>query len=569
MQWVPQHPTEIVSKSLPIIDERRQFLVCLPIDMDMKTGLAEGNFDTTEIILSALQQEILMGTVLESLVWPKKIMYLPLKFDENLVEYVPLPPVNLRDLEPRIIYHTQTRQPAGLVLRLSNIPTCANRVIFHELQGKQPSVRALLKSEYGELTGLVQGKVLKSRFAPSASGPAMQGSSFLYSAEVGIPEPLARRMLRNLADSLPDKEKIFLNKRLEEKGPGILTGYPMIYLRDPAVVRGAIRPMTAIVVGIGGNAIYTRPEDQGLAGGDYDGDRGNVLDDSDQSGMNMYRYCMSTEPLKRKKFELFNVGSIVNTKKGEPRRMDLLHVTYKPEDDRTILHETRSKSLIGQAWYVLFQYAYLFSHHFPSIDGSGNLDNSDDNAYRCILERCRMVEQYLKKHPDCLLSGVYLDFRNAWPDFNIHDRGFWHSWNQVTYCAVSETMFPLYESIFDMRKGDTDLKFDPVMVLAGLLTSVSVIEWTKLEEGGVPTVFFRHVYSSLCAGDSGQPTLMATLAQHSVFYNLVTARNGLSEAADYMSMQATVALYRKCKEADLHQNFAQWMSRQIETGGLA
>ncbi len=478
--------------------------------------------------LSSEQKSWCEGTALHSLAVPGETIYLRVNKDGVIYDF-PIPPINLGSLEPRLYYEKDTYRFLGTRLRLPGLYVYANALYFHHSQGRPAEIPNLLMSYAGDMTRVIDTDVLRTRLAPGVAALAMGGDTFLKPGQVGLTRSLSTDLLNQIQSKLPEDKAKKLSDRRSKYGDSIISGYEMIVLRNPTTVYGACRRYKVVSVDTPGAAIYMRSPDIDKAGGDYDGDYVFMFDAHDLSGNKIYEHCMTSTGGKVLKTESLNTGSIIANKNGKFRRVDLANLSWVPEKETTIMLEFKEKSIIGKAWYLLVHYMFLAAHYH------GN------NKIESLKSRYEIIKARALADESSLLYDAFCQFSSKHPDPDWTNAEVYEDWIVLAYRALAEAIFPIYELIFDLRKGDGVPPYKPVEVISGLMGYSSHVDWTGMQQGGVWTDLIHSIYESLprVVDPRGVSVdLPQALSNYPGFYYLVHKRRGLSAARHFSSVQS-------------------------------
>lgn len=534
----------LIDKALPNQGNKSDvYYVLIPGRVRVGIGDTPDPFEEVDVetarnlSLTSEQESYLEGTVLHSLVEDGAIIHLEVLWDGRSYHF-PIPPFKLSELEPEAFYDRDTKALLGTRLRLPGLAVYANAVYYHQSNGRQAELHNLFKSIAGDATRVIDTDILRTRLAPGISALAMGGDSFLMPGYVGITRSLASDLLHQVQASLPDSERREFSRIRAAFGDSILNDYEMIVLRNPTTVYGACRRFKVLVVDSPGAAIYIRSVDIDLAGGDFDGDMLFAFDPHDLSGKSMVEHCIKNSQgdkiIRYLKVEDLSVATSVANKKGIKRNVSLLNLTWTPEKETAIMAEFKEKSLIGKAWYALVHYDFLTAHYY-----SDTKKVTLDRRLALIADR---VEYLRQSGSESLLIEAYDEFHKSYPEPDWEHKDTYRMWVVLAYRAVSESCFPIYELIFDLRKGDGTPPYRPSEAISGLMGYSSTVDWAGMTAGGVWVDLLRDTYESLPRSydqnGNVQVDIKSALSNYPAFFYLVNRRRDLSAARNFASVQA-------------------------------
>ncbi len=548
-----------VRKHLAMLEGTRSGTFFSSLPGRLIPGSPDGFFDLQGTSLTEEQSALLKGTVLHSLTEPGREMFIRITHEDASIEDYLIPPVEIGGLEPKAIYaDAECTILKGTRIRLPGVHTSANAIFeFQQNNGfvNKKGVRSLILSNCADMTRDVDTKILRCRRSPGASGPAIGGDSFLKLGQIALTVGLANELLDSLILNLPYEKGAMLREKIRHYGPGILHGYQMICQRDPATVYGAACKKSISVCDSPGYAIYIRSEDIDSAGGDFDGDVLRIYEPEDLSGNALFDYLMGNTGYILHKVEDFTEGTISCIKKVR-RSMTISNSYWEPEDELKIMGEFQQRGLIGRTWYCMVQYKYLFAHHLGS------------NKLRAIKYRLSLIRQFVESEdkPDTpAVRGVvqvYNWFMNKYPTLTKTLVGvdeFIRDWTHLAYVCVACSFFVLYEAIFDMRKGDSNLSYHPSDVLSSLTGFTEKVNWEGMRKGGIWIEPLQTIYDLLPTNERGQVDFAGAMSEHPAFFGLVTRRRNLTSARQFRSIQELVPYMDK-------PDFAQWLINQLLLG---
>jgi hypothetical protein len=255
---------------------------------------------------------------------------------------------------------------------------------------------------------------------------------------------------------------------------------------------------------------------------DCDGDLGFLFNPEDPLGIKTYTHLMSSTPSMRIKQELFHVGDTIFSKGKQTTDITLQNVLWNDYAEEKMLHELKAKGLIGQCWYILQHYNFLYSHPSESFN---NIQTGDLGKY---LSRLETIRSYASQYPDSSVAEVYnkldLEFERAggWTFF-MFSESMWKKWIHLCYVAMSHAFFQVYELIFDSRKGEQNLKFNLSDMLQALSGSKDAPYWEGMREADIWIDPIKDVYESLpVTGD--RKNLRAAITPFPIYEATVTKR---------------------------------------------
>jgi hypothetical protein len=420
----------------------------------------------------------------------------------------------------------------------------------------------------------------------------MGGDSFLRPGHIAFPRDLSRNAILRLAQSFdhraellesgPEKDMLRekaqnLRVRLTQYGCGILSGFAgLVCERHPSTVFGAVKRKTIVVGDFPGAAIYIRSFEIDEAGGDFDGDLLFVFHPDDPDGELMYHHCMNSRPYLVAKTENFATVTDVAVKKNYHRTIGLLSTTWIPEKESLILQEFKEKDIIGRVWYGLMHYMYLGAHYTP--------EGEDRDAY--LNRRLQIIRNRALQFPKGDLSGELAKFVGQipgqweirtgpkgesifWVHFHLLSPAQLYYWVHLAYVSVAEAFFPIYEIIFDIRKGEGRPPFSPNEVVSALMGYAPFVDWNGLQQADVWTEIIRDIYSCLPApvGTEDEQSgarkpgvdMTAALRPYPAFYYLVNKRRGLTTTAMFQSTQILASWMGR-------DDYAGWLMSQLLLG---
>lgn len=267
----------------------------------------------------------------------------------------------------------------------------------------------------------------------------------------------------------------------------------------------------------------------------------------------MYEYCINNKnPRYFKKIEDFSVATITARKGKYKRKISLLNTSWVKESETTILAEYEEKGTIGRAWYALQHYNFLFARYPGEV--------TDDEALEVWNRRLGIIRDFCEKNPKSDLTSVYNAFIEKTSDVNTQFSEFksthWKEWHHLAYVTISSCFFPIYEIIFDMRKGDSKPAFSPTEAISGLMGYVEMGSWQGMTEENIWIDPLIEVYNSIPTNEEGLILINDVFTKHFIaFYHLVTKRKLLTPSNMYASVSNLVPY--------MGINFSEWLMKGL------
>jgi hypothetical protein len=481
------------------------------------------------------------NTVLHNLVHPEDTVVFQYELQGLDTLELPIPALgSVFDFEARSVYDISGIF-MGTSIRLPNIHAGINSVVSAVERGLTPNLNVLYRSFMESLRFVVRERLLSSRIPIGFSAPVMTGDMSISKNEIGVPVELATQFIQNIIINLRrSSHKVGslrsqylsmannLEKRLAEEGPGILSGLKdMVGKREPATSIGTLQRYNLIVIDVPGKACYMATRAIDNAGGDADGDVLYLFNPEDPQGLATYVHLMSSTPVIRKR-QVYLLKATNTFKKKELNfPINLQHCYWQDYEEQKMLAELRAKGLIGQCWYILQHYNFLFAHPVPyeKISAS-NVD--------LFQKRFEIIQRFVAENPDSLVAKTYENVekdlgKSGWAFFMFTHLE-WSKWTHLCYATMSHAFFNIYELIFDSRKGEQSLSFDLSTMLEELLGSKTEPNWKGMESATIWTEPIQLVFESFPIVNKSRD-MRGLITQFPIFEATVTRRNefGLSD----------------------------------------